>query len=49
LLEIALVAAVFDDETPVLERAAYAKKQLVFFEGLKDVVIGAATNGFKGR
>ena len=32
----------------MLQRAAHAEKQLVFFERLEDVVIGAAANGFEG-
>ena len=33
----------------MLQRAAHAKKELVFFKGLEDVVIGAAADGFEGR
>jgi hypothetical protein len=47
LLEVNLVVAVFDDQAAVLEGASYAVEELVFFEGLQNVVVGAAADGFK--
>ena len=47
LLEIALVGAIFDDQAAMFQRAADAEVQLIFFEGLQDVVVGAGTNGFE--
>ncbi len=47
VLELELVTAVFRDEAAVLQSAANAKKELVFFEGFKDVVVGAPANGFE--
>ena len=47
MLQVALIVAVFDDQTAVLQRASNAQKELVLFEGLEDVVIGPATNGFE--
>src|SRR6516164_824129 len=49
LLEIALIFSVFVDKPAMLQRAAYAQKQLVLFKGLQDVVVGAATDGFERR
>jgi len=48
LFEVALVIAVFDDQTAVLQRSSNAQKELVFLERLEDVVIGAAANGLQG-
>src|SRR6266446_8748317 len=47
LLEVALIIAVFDDQPAVLQRPPNAQKELVLFEGLEDVVISAAANGFQ--
>ncbi len=32
----------------MLQGAADAEEELIFFEGLQDVVVGAATDGFEG-
>ncbi len=47
LFQVALIIAVFDDQPAVLKSASNAQKKLVLFEGLEDVVIGAAANGFQ--
>ena len=49
MLELELVAAVFRDEAAMLKSAADAEEELVFFEGLEDVVVSAATDGFESR
>src|SRR3984957_18658951 len=40
--------AVFEEEAAVFQRPADAEKKLVFFKGLKDIVVSATTNGFEG-
>src|SRR6266478_3099682 len=49
VLEVALIVAILEKQTPMVECAARAEKKLFLFKGFENVVVGTATNRLQSR